>query len=75
MNKNELIAKVAEETQLTKADCQRVIEATLDLTKKTLKKGDEVRLVGEFARALFPRDQTIKARRRFGGELRVLVYR
>ena len=46
MNKNELIAKVAEETELTKADCQRVIEATLELTKKAVKKGEEVRLVG-----------------------------
>ncbi len=46
MNKNELIAKVAEETNLTKADCQRVIEATLDCTKKCVKKGEEVRLVG-----------------------------
>ena len=46
MNKNELIAKVAEETSLTKADCQRVIEATLETTKKAVKKGEEVRLVG-----------------------------
>lgn len=46
MNKNELIAKVASETNLTKADCQRVIEATLELTKKAVKKGDEVRLIG-----------------------------
>jgi len=46
MNKNELVAKVAEETQLTKADCQRVIDATIEMTKKSLKKGDEVRLVG-----------------------------
>ena len=46
MNKNELIAKVAAETNLTKADCQRVIDATLELTKKAVKKGDEVRLIG-----------------------------
>ena len=46
MNKNELIAKVAEETKLTKADCQRIIESTIDITKKCVKKGDEVRLVG-----------------------------
>lgn len=46
MNKNELIAKVAAETNLTKADCQRVIEATLETTKKCVKKGEEVRLVG-----------------------------
>ena len=46
MNKNELVTKIAAETQLTKADCQKVIEATLEVTKKSLKKGEEVRLIG-----------------------------
>ncbi len=46
MNKNELIAKVATDTQMTKADVQRVIEATLEATKKSVKKGEEVRLIG-----------------------------
>ncbi len=46
MNKNELVARVAEETKLTKADCQRVIEATLEAARKTVKKGDELRLIG-----------------------------
>ena len=46
MNKNELIAKVSTETSLTKADTQRVIEATLETTRKCIKKGEEVRLVG-----------------------------
>lgn len=46
MNKNELIAKLAEETGLTKADCQKVLESTLEVTRKAIKKGDEVRLVG-----------------------------
>lgn len=46
MNKNELITKVSTETSLTKADCQRVIDATLDATKKCVKKGEEVRLIG-----------------------------
>ena len=46
MNKNELIAKLAEETQMTKADCQRVIEATIDITRKLVQDGEELRLVG-----------------------------
>ena len=46
MNKNDLIATVAEETKMTKADTQRVIEATLDMVKKTVKKGEDIRLVG-----------------------------
>jgi DNA-binding protein HU-beta len=46
MNKNELVTKLAEETKLTKADCERVLDATIEITKKSVKKGDEVRLVG-----------------------------
>lgn len=46
MNKNDLINKVASDTHLTKADCQRVIEAALETTKKCVKKGEDVRLVG-----------------------------
>ena len=46
MNKNELVAKVAADTQLTKTECQRVLDATLEVTKKSLKKGEEVRLIG-----------------------------
>jgi len=46
MNKNELVAKLAEETGLTKVDCQKVLESTLDVTRKAIKKGDGVRLVG-----------------------------
>ena len=46
MNKNDLISLVAADTNLTKADCQRVIEATLKATKNCVKKGEEVRLVG-----------------------------
>ncbi len=46
MNKNELIVKVAEDTKLTKAVCQRILESTLECTKKSLKKGEEVRLIG-----------------------------
>lgn len=46
MNKNELVEKVSTETHLTKADCQRVIDATIELTKSAVKKGDDVRLIG-----------------------------
>ena len=46
VNKHDLSTKRAEETPLTKAYCQLVREATIDATKKTLKKGEEVRLIG-----------------------------
>lgn len=46
MNKNELIAAVAKESDLTKADAGRAVDATIAAIEKSLKKGDEVRLVG-----------------------------
>ncbi len=46
MNKNDLIAEVADATGLTKADAAKAVDAVLDSVTNTLKKGDEVRLVG-----------------------------
>lgn len=46
MNKAELIEKIATETSTTKAHVERVLDATLDCIRKTVKKGDEVKLVG-----------------------------
>jgi DNA-binding protein HU-beta len=46
MNKSELIDKVAEETGMTKAQTERMLDCTMDTVKKTVKKGDEVKLVG-----------------------------
>lgn len=53
MNKAELIEKVATETKTTKAQAERLLDATLDIIKKSVKKGDEVKLVGfgTFAKA------------------------
>lgn len=46
MNKNDLIAKVAESTGLSKADATKATEAVFDCITSSLKKGTEVRLVG-----------------------------
>ena len=46
MNKAELIDAVADTTKLTKADAERLLDATVDTIKKAIKKGDEVKLVG-----------------------------
>jgi len=46
VNKNELIASVAADANMTKADAAEAVEATLDTIIDALKKGDEVRLVG-----------------------------
>jgi DNA-binding protein HU-beta len=46
MNKQELIAVVADQIGLPRADTARVVEGLLDTITTQLKKGGEVRLVG-----------------------------
>jgi DNA-binding protein HU-beta len=46
MNKTELIDAIADGAELTKADAQRALEATIAAITKSLKKGDTVSLVG-----------------------------
>lgn len=46
MNKAQLIEKIAKATEMTKADTERFLDTTLDTIKKSVKKGDEVKLVG-----------------------------
>ena len=53
MNKAQLIEAVAKNTKLTKAQCERILDTTMDCIKKSVKKGDDVKLVGfgTFAKA------------------------
>lgn len=46
MNKNELIAEVADKTDLTKAKAAETIDAFISVVSKSLSKGEEIRLVG-----------------------------
>lgn len=46
MNKNELIAEVADETGMSKTDAGRAVDSVFDAITKALKKNHEVRLVG-----------------------------
>jgi DNA-binding protein HU-beta len=46
MNKNELIAAVADKTGLAKGDATAAVEAVFDVVTAALKDGDEVRVVG-----------------------------
>lgn len=46
MNKNDLIAAVADNTDLSRGDATKAVDAVFDLITDCLKKGDEVRLVG-----------------------------
>ena len=46
MNKQELIAAVADTSGLVKGDAARAVEAVFETVSSALKKGEEVRLVG-----------------------------
>ncbi|WP_309118659.1 HU family DNA-binding protein [Paenibacillus sp.] len=46
MNKTDLIAKVAEATELSKKDVTNVVEAVFDSIADALQNGDKVQLVG-----------------------------
>lgn len=46
MNKNGLIAEVAKRTGASKADIGRMIDASMDVIRETVSKGERVSLVG-----------------------------
>lgn len=46
MNKNDLVALVADSAGLSKTDAAKAVDAVFDGISDSLKKGDEVRLVG-----------------------------
>lgn len=46
MNKNDLVAAVANGTGLSKTDATRAVDEVFDQITSALKKGDDVRLVG-----------------------------
>ena len=46
MNKAELIEKIAENSELTKSNIEKVLDLTLQVICKSIKKGDDVKLVG-----------------------------
>jgi DNA-binding protein HU-beta len=46
MNKSELVDAMASEAKITKADASRALQAFMNATTKSLKKGDRVALVG-----------------------------
>ena len=46
MNKTEMIKAIAERTELTKIDSEKVLAAFQDIVKEKLASGDKVQLVG-----------------------------
>ena len=46
MNKTELIAAIAERTELSKKDAEKALKAFTDVVAEELKKGEKIQLVG-----------------------------
>ena len=46
MNKTELVAAIAEKTNLTKADSEKALKAFTEVVAEELKKGEKITLVG-----------------------------
>ena len=46
MNKTELVAAIAEQTELTKKDAEKALKAFTDVVTAELKKGEKIQLVG-----------------------------
>jgi DNA-binding protein HU-beta len=46
MNKNDLIAAVADSTGMSKANAGQAVDATFDAITNALKQGDEVKVIG-----------------------------
>ncbi len=46
MNKAQLIEAVSKQTKLTKVDAESILNSAIDAIKKSVKKGDDVTLIG-----------------------------
>ena len=71
MNKNELVAFVAQEAGVTKADAGKALEAVIAGVTKALKKGDSVRLVGFGTFAVYKRAATEGRNPRTGAKIKI----
>jgi DNA-binding protein HU-beta len=69
LNKNDLIAKVSESSDLSKADAGKAVDAVFDSITGALSSGDEVRLVGFGTFAVAQRAATKGRNPRTGEEI------
>jgi DNA-binding protein HU-beta len=71
MNKSELIEAIAKSTKLTKVDVAKVVDAFAEVSKKELKKGGEINLVGFLSLKKVKRSARIGRNPRTGKELKI----
>lgn len=70
-NKNDLIGVVADKAGLTKADAALAVDAVFDAVTASLKKGEEVRLVGFGTFAVSKRKASIGRNPATGAEIKI----
>jgi DNA-binding protein HU-beta len=71
MNKNELVAAIADSADLTKAKAADAADAFIEAVTKALAKGDEVRLVGFGTFAVAERKATEGRNPRTGAKIKI----
>jgi DNA-binding protein HU-beta len=71
VNKNELIAEVADRCGMSKADAGKAIDAMLDTITAALKKNDDVRMVGFGTLSVTERSATQGRNPRTGQPIRI----
>jgi DNA-binding protein HU-beta len=71
VNKNELIAEVADRCGMSKADAGKAIDAMLDTITAALKKNDDVRMVGFGTLSVSERSATQGRNPRTGQPIRI----
>ena len=71
MNKNDLVAHVAEGAGLSKADATKAVDAIFDGITAALKAGDEVRLVGFGTFSVSRRKASIGRNPATGAEIKI----
>ncbi len=71
MNKAELVSALAEKTKLTQKDVTKVLEAFIDVVTSTLKKGDDITLVGFGAFKVSQRKERMGRNPKTGAPLKI----
>jgi DNA-binding protein HU-beta len=71
MNKNDLIGVVADGAGITKAQAGEAVDAVFDAVTKSLKKGEEVRLVGFGTFSVSRRKASIGRNPATGAEIKI----
>lgn len=71
MNKNDLISKIAAETNFSKADAQKALDAMLDALTTALADGEEIRLVNFGTFLVVKRKATSGRNPRTGAPLKI----